>query len=118
VHGVPLFGLPGNPAAALAAFGELVRPALLAMLGKPPALRPAVRATLAESFAQRPGRLHLVRVEVWREGGRLLARTEGLQGAGMIHSLARAAAWAAIPPDATELPAGTEIDVRLLVEIP
>src|SRR5207247_1105654 len=48
VLGVPLFGLPGNPAAALAAFEELVRPAILAMMGRPPLVSPAVGAALAE----------------------------------------------------------------------
>lgn len=114
--GVPLFGLPGNPAAALAAFEELVRPALLAMLGRPPLPRSSVRAVLAEPFWQRPGRLHLVRAEVWRQGERLLARPAGRQGAGMIHSLAAANAWAVIPPEAGELPAGAEIEVRLLTD--
>jgi molybdopterin molybdotransferase len=116
--GVPLFGLPGNPGAALVAFEELVRPALLAMLGKDPSVRPAVRATLAEPLVQKAGRLHLVRAEVWREGGRLWARAAGDQGAAMIHSLARAQAWAAIPPDIEELPAGAEVQVRLLVDVP
>jgi molybdopterin molybdotransferase len=117
VFGVPLFGLPGNPAAALAAFEELVRPALLALMGKRPELRPAVRATLTEHFAQEPGRLHLVRVEVWREASGLMARPAGRQGAGMIHSLARAQGWAVILPDVERLAAGSEVDVRLLVDV-
>ncbi len=116
--GVPLFGLPGNPASALAAFEELVRPALMALLSKRPDVRPSVRATLAEAFTQRPGRLHLVRVEVWREPGGFRARPSGRQGAGMIHSLARAEGWGVIPPDVEDLPAGSEIEVRLLVEVP
>ncbi len=119
VHGVPLFGLPGNPASALAAFEELVRPALMAMLGRPPSVRPSARATLAEPLAQKPGRLHLIRAEVWRDDrGKLWARPAGRQGAGMIHSLARAQAWAVVPPDVSELPRGSEVDVRLLVEVP
>jgi molybdenum cofactor synthesis domain-containing protein len=118
VHGVKLFGLPGNPASALVSFEELVRPAVLAMMGKPPMVRPSVWATLAESFVQKPGRLHLVRVEVWRERGRLWARAVPGQGAGTIHSLARAAGWAVIPADQAEARAGSEVAVRLLVEVP
>jgi molybdopterin molybdotransferase len=115
--GVPLFGLPGNPAAALASFEEFVRPALRALMGRRAEVRPGVRALLAEPFRQKPGRLHLVRVEVWREAAGLRARPAGRQGAGMIHSLARAQGWAAIPPDVDVLPEGSEIDVRLLVEL-
>jgi molybdopterin molybdotransferase len=115
--GVPLFGLPGNPAAALAAFEELVRPALLAVMGKRPELRPSVPARLTEGLSQVPGRLHLVRVEVWREEGGLRARPAGKQGAGMIHSLARAQGWAVVPPEVDELPPGSVIEVRLLVDV-
>jgi molybdopterin molybdotransferase len=115
--GVPLFGLPGNPAAALAAFEELVRPAILALMGRHPDVRPAVRATLTEPFAQHPGRLHLVRVEVWRDPSGLRARPAGRQGSGMIHSLAGAQGWAVIPPEVETLPAGSELEVRLLVDV-
>jgi molybdopterin molybdotransferase len=115
--GVPLFGLPGNPAAALAAFEELVRPALLALMGKRPDVRPTVPATLTEGLSQMPGRLHLVRVEVWREEDGLRTRPAGKQGAGMIHSLARAQGWAVVPPEVGELPAGSVVEVRLLVDV-
>jgi molybdopterin molybdotransferase len=117
VFGRPLFALPGNPAAALSAFEELVRPALLALMAKRPEVRPAVRATLTEAFTQEPGRLHLVRVEVWPEAAGLRARPAGRQGAGMIHSLARAHGWAVIPPEVETLAAGSEVDVRLLVDV-
>jgi molybdopterin molybdotransferase len=116
--GVPLFGLPGNPAAALASFEEFVRPALLALMGRRAEVRTSVRAAFAEPFQQKPGRLHLVRVEVWREGGSYRARPAGRQGAGMIHSLARAQGWAVVPPEVEKLPAGSEIEVRLLVDVP
>jgi molybdopterin molybdotransferase len=116
--GVPLFGLPGNPAAALASFEEFVRPALLALMGRRAEVRTTVRAILSDPFEQRPGRLHLVRVEVWRERGGFRARPAGRQGAGMIHSLARAQGWAVVAPDVERLPAGSEIEVRLLVDVP
>jgi molybdopterin molybdotransferase len=91
----------------------------MAMLGRPPSVRPSVRAKLAEPLRQKPGRLHLIRAEVWRDDrGTLWARMAGRQGAGMIHSLARAQAWAVVPPDVSELPRGSEVDVRLLVEVP
>jgi len=116
--GVPLFGLPGNPASALVAFEELVRPALLVMMGKTPALRASLRATLGEPIPRVPGQLHMVRVELWHEGGRVWARPAGLQGAGIIHSLARADGWAVVPPGRSPLPAGARVDVRPLRNFP
>lgn len=111
-----LLALPGNPAAALAGFEELVRPALLAMLGKAPVTRPSQPATLTEPIAQTPGRLHLVRCRVWRHGDRLWARPVGHQGAGMVHSLAAANAWAIVPGEVSELAAGSEVAVRILTD--
>jgi molybdopterin molybdotransferase len=116
IFGVPMFGLPGNPASALAAFEEFVRPAVLAMMGREPVTRATVRATLTQPLHQRPGRLHLARVQVWRAGDRLLARSAGSQGSGMIGSLARAQGWAVVPPEVEELPAGAPVDVRLLID--
>ena len=116
VHGVPLFGLPGNPASALAAFEEFVRPGLLRMMGRTPSVRPAVRGRLAETIRQRPGRTHLLRAEVWREGDTLWVRPAGRPGAGMLHSLARATAWAVLPSHLEEVPAGSDVDVRLLID--
>jgi molybdopterin molybdotransferase len=112
----PLFALPGNPASALAAFEEFVRPAIRSMMGKPPFPWPALRATLSEPLAVERGYLHLVRAHVWLEDARLFVRSGGRQGAGMVHSLAGANAWAVIPADVGALPAGSEVDVRMLGE--
>jgi molybdopterin molybdotransferase len=116
VGSVPLFGLPGNPAAALASFEELVRPALLRMLGRAGVVRREARGIMAEPFDQTPGRLHLVRVEAWRDGGRLWVRPAGGRGSGMIHSLARATGWAVVPAGLEHVPAGTEVAVRILID--
>src|SRR5207245_7539219 len=56
-----LFGLPGNPVSALAAFEVFVRPALSVLLGHPAGARTRLAARLSEPFRQRPGRTHLVR---------------------------------------------------------
>jgi molybdopterin molybdotransferase len=118
VFGVPLFGLPGNPASALVAFEELVRPALLVMMGKAPAVRASLRATLGEPIPRVPGQVHMVRVELWHEAGRVWARPAGMQGAGIIHSLARADGWAVVPSGRSPLPAGARVDVRPLRSFP
>ncbi|GAC1366819.1 MAG: hypothetical protein NVSMB32_11520 [Actinomycetota bacterium] len=64
-----------------------------------------------------PGSLHLVRVRVWREGGRLVAGSAGSQGAGMVHSLARANGWAVIAPGDGPPAAGDEVDIRMIGEV-
>ena len=115
--GTPLLALPGNPASALASFEEFARPAILALLGKPPVPRPAALAVLAEPLAGAPGVLNLVRARVWREGGRLMAASAGSQGAGSLGSLALANAWAVLPAGTAPLASGAEVDVRIIGEV-
>ena len=110
IAGTPLFGLPGNPASALAAYEVFVRPALLAMQGRRDD-RLRLQAELTESFSQAPGRLHLVRAHCWARADRHLVRPVGAQGAGMVHALAAANAWMVVPAEVDHLPAGALVEV-------
>jgi molybdopterin molybdotransferase len=110
IAGIPLFGLPGNPASALAAYEVFVRPALLAMQGRADH-RLRLQAQLTEPFSQPPGRLHLVRGQCWMRADRWLVRPVGAQGAGMVHALAAANAWMVVPADVDHLPAGVFVEV-------
>jgi molybdopterin molybdotransferase len=59
--GTPVLGLPGNPAAALAAFLHLARPLILHLAGAAPAPLPRLAARAGFAFDKRPGRReHLV----------------------------------------------------------
>jgi molybdopterin molybdotransferase len=110
IAGTPVFGLPGNPASALAAYEVFVRPALLAMQGRSDD-RPKLQAELTEPFSQLPGRLHMVRARCWARQGRHLVRPVGAQGAGMVHALAAANAWMVVPAQVDRLPAGALVEV-------
>ena len=118
VAGVPLCGLPGNPAAALASFEELVRPVVLSLQGKPPSLRPSLRATLTAPIKLRPGRVHVVHCRIWWEAGRLRAQPLVGRGTSSFSAMAAGNALAVIPADATDAPAGAEVAVRPLTEPP
>jgi molybdopterin molybdotransferase len=110
IAGTLLFGLPGNPASALAAYEMFVRPALLAMQGRRDD-RLRLQAELTEPFSQLPGRLHMVRAHCWAWEGRHLVRPVGAQGAGMVHALAAANAWMVVPAQVDRLPAGALVEV-------
>jgi molybdopterin molybdotransferase len=118
VAGIPLCGLPGNPAAALASFEELIRPVVLTLQGKPPSLRPTLQATLTAPIKLRPGRLHLVHCRIWWEGGRLRAQPLLGRGTSSFSAMAAGNALAVIPADASDAPAGAEVGVRPLIEPP
>jgi hypothetical protein len=88
--GTPVFGPPGNPASALAAYEVIVRPALLAMQGRSDD-RSRLQAELTEPFSQLPGRLHMVRALCWVREDRHLVRPVVL----------RAPAWSMLWPPPT-----------------
>jgi len=117
-EGTPVFSLPGNPVAALLTFEELVRPALLRMMGHRHVFRDAVPAVLAERLARRPGRLALVRVRLERRGAELVARSAGRQDTGILRSLLDADGIALVPSGTGELAAGSLVEVHLLRQPP
>ena len=116
LDGKPVFGIPGNPVAAMLMFEAYVRPALRRMMGYPLLHRP-VRSGRLEAPWKRsgdPGRTEFLRV-VAREGveGTGVAMA-GPQGSGVLSSLMRANALAVIPPGPAAIPAGGEVALHLL----
>ena len=103
------YGLPGNPVSSSVVFDRLARPLLRAAMGAESPDRSTARATLAEHVHSALGRRDFVRVQL--EGG--LARLTGSQSSGAVTSLAKADGLGVIPEDATEMPAGSEIEVIL-----
>jgi molybdopterin molybdotransferase len=112
--GRPVFGLPGNPVSSLVTFEQIVRPALLRMMGHTNVFRPVARALLDEEYRKPAGRMHLVRVALAERDGRLRARPTGDQSSGILLSMVRADGLAVLPEDATVVPAGSEVVVQLL----
>lgn len=114
--GKPVFGLPGNPASALAVFRELVVPVLRKLRGEgPPYLQvPAtVDAVMDRSHASDPGRMELLPVELRPAGGDLLAVP--VAGKSMlIGTLARAQGHVRIPEGSEGLEKGEVVQVELL----
>jgi molybdopterin molybdotransferase len=105
-----LFGLPGNPVSALAAFEVFVRPALSVLLGHPAGARTRVVARLSEPFRQRPGRMHLVRALLSESGDGSVVRPLGPHSAGSLGSLAGANAWMVVPPEIERLDEGAKVE--------
>ena len=113
IYDKPFIGLPGNPVSVHVGFEQFVRPALRKMLGCNELLRPVSPATLTGRITKPPGRLHLVRVRLSLEGGRLLATPTGPQGSHIQTSLVGCHGLARFGADLTVLEAGDEIDVEV-----
>lgn len=111
--GVPLIGLPGNPVSAMVSFEQFARPAILKMLGHRELSKPTLRVVVDEPFSN-SGRRGFVRVVVARRGSEYHARTTGEQGSGVLTSMAKANGLAMVPEGATEIAAGTVLEVQML----
>jgi molybdopterin molybdotransferase len=119
-HGhVPVFGLPGHPAAVSICFEIFVRPLLCRMSGEipnpvlegVPAIR-TIKARLARSVVSSPGREDHVRVTLEKRDDVLWARP--LFGAsGLISTMLKAVGTVVIPAAKIGIETGEEVEVRL-----
>lgn len=112
--GPRVFGLPGNPVSAMVTFEQFARPALRKLAGHSTWFRPRITAELTHPLRKRPGRLHLVRVHLQRQGERVLASSTGNQSSGVLRSMSLAEGLLVFPAEASELVAGARVAVQLL----
>lgn len=115
LHGKAVFGIPGNPVAAMVMMEEYVRPAIRKMMGFSRLHRPEREGVLDDGWRKsRPdGRLHFLRVRLREEEGRLHAALTGPQGSGVLSSMTLAGALALVPEDATSIPPGGRVLLHL-----
>ena len=112
--GVPVFGLPGNPASSMVGFELFVRPALRKMAGHLRHGRPVALVLLDEPYQHSGERRHYLRAEVRREGALLRARLNARQGSGMLRSMVAVNALVEIGENAGLLDAGAQVRALLL----
>lgn len=109
-----VFSLPGNPVSALITFEELVRPALLKMMGHPQPIQPLLIATLQEELHKKPGKIVFARVRLQIAKGKFLAWSSGHQDTGFLQTMCRANGIAMLPAERSVFHAGEEINVHVL----
>jgi len=110
----PVFGLPGNPGAAMVAFEELVRPALQTMMGYRECFRPTVRAILTEPVSVKPGRRRYLWARAEVRGGRIMVEPLRKQGTATLRSISDANALVMLGPDISALDRGATVRVQVL----
>jgi len=111
VHGRPVFGLPGHPAAACFVMHLFVRPLISAFLGQAYASRTAT-AEISEAVPSNHGRAEYMPVKLLASGDKLLASP--VHGkSGLITSLSGSDGYICIQRDREGLPKGAEVEVSL-----
>jgi molybdopterin molybdotransferase len=109
-----VFGVPGNPVAAMVSFELYIRPALLALQGRRDLYRPYLMATSAEPVARTGERTEARRCRLLRRDGGWTFTTTGPQGSGILRSMALADGLAFIPAGHPGADAGASFMVLLL----
>lgn len=112
------FGLPGNPVSALLAFNQLVKPAIMKLMGQENALYgnsvSQLKAKLSRDLRKAAGRTEFVRAVVSTSGGELYAHPTAGQDSHMMGGLSLANGLIVFPQDAEHLPQGSMVNVELL----
>jgi molybdopterin molybdotransferase len=110
-NGKPVIGLPGNPVSALIIAQLFVVPVIERLLGsRNPKQYPVIHAKMAVNLASQAGREDWVPVQVINQSGENIA--EPIYGkSNLIFTLVRADGMVRIPPDATGLSAGQEVEI-------
>ena len=116
---VPVFGLPGHPAAVSICFELFVKPVLVHTSGEVPqaALEGVssyrvVKAKLERSISSSPGREDHVRVTLEKKDGQLWARPV-FGASGLISTLVKAVGTVVVPTNKIGIEAGEDVEVRL-----
>jgi len=111
-HRVFLFGLPGNPVAAMVSFYFFVAPALEKMAGGQFLPPPVAWVPSAQYIKKRPGRTEFQRGVVESdELGRQIVRITGNQGSGVLRSMSEANCIIVLDHDQAEVKVGEWIKV-------
>ncbi|RJQ44105.1 MAG: molybdopterin molybdenumtransferase MoeA [Nitrospiraceae bacterium] len=116
INGVPVFGLPGHPAAITVSFETFIEPLIQRLSGKKtnnvlPSRR-MLKALFSRNLSSPAGREEHIRVTIERRNGALRA-VPVLGKSGLVSTLVRADGIVIIPMNKSGLYEGEEVEVRL-----
>ncbi|SDE42375.1 gephyrin-like molybdotransferase Glp [Sporomusa acidovorans] len=112
---VPVFGLPGHPVAAMTVCGQIVKPAVQALLGQKSGNVYTIPARLTRNMASVPGRDDFIRVRLVKKANEY--RAEPILGkSGLISTMAMADGIVHIPADKGGLYSEEIVQVNLITK--
>lgn len=113
VNNVPVFGIPGHPAAATVCFLNFIKPVIKRLAGdNSPDIPKTIRAILTKNIPSSGGRTDFIRVKIMEDRGRYLA--EPVFGkSGLITTLVHASGIVVIPEERLGVAEGETVEVIL-----
>lgn len=109
-----VFGLPGNPVSALVTFHQLVRPALLKMMGASTVTIPCVPGKLTKTLSKKAGRVEFVRAVMSLDGDQTMIHPTVGQDSHMLGGLSLANCLVRFEREAEVIEEGDRVFAELL----
>ncbi len=117
-HAAWIFGLPGNPVAAMIAFMQFVEPALHRLAGAAVKSTPLILARSATALRKRPGRTEFARgtlvAGMGTAAGGMVVEAAAEQGSGILRSMSQANCLIVLEHERGDVAAGDTVSVQLL----
>jgi molybdopterin molybdotransferase len=108
------FGLPGNPVSVMVCFYLFVQPALQKLAGETAPAPMMLKARSQSRLKKQPGRVEYQRAVIDRdERGELVVHKTGMQGSGILTSMAQANCFIVLPVESATVEPGALVDVQL-----
>jgi len=98
-------------------FENYIRPSIFKMMNKKFQPRQIIKAKMAHPIKNKRGRVHFVRVIVYRERDELWVKTTGDQGSGILKSMAKANGILTIQYEKSFIERGEYVEVKMLKPI-
>lgn len=106
------FGLPGNPVSVFVTFYQLVRPALLRLMGANPGQALRTTATCVSKIHKTPGRQEFQRGKLFLDEKRALVLPADKQQSHNLSAMAECNCFIVLPADCAGLEAGSRVEVE------
>lgn len=115
VEGTPVFGLPGNPAAAYCGFEMIIRAALRKMQGYSQFDRPVIKAKITKDIKKKDPRRIFMRATIEKDvDGSFVAAPAKNQSSGLFSTLQRSNCMLIVPEGVGVYEAGSLMDCVVL----
>ena len=112
IHQTPIFGLPGNPVAAMVSFIQFVQPAIAKMQGQTHWQPMSAIAVAEVDLRSKQGRTEFTRgVYQVNDHGQLTVKSTGHQGSALLHSMSQANCLIEIGPHIDTIKAGESVTI-------
>ena len=114
LNGVPVFGLSGNPAAAITTFYLVALPVIRKIAGKKHYLPKQIKVRLAEDYKKESKNTRILKGQLDLSEGTAVMRLNQKQGNGMVTAMYETDIFAVVPAGTKKLEAGCVLDAYMI----